>query len=129
MELTKIGRFESPDALLKAYTALGADYARKSRRIKELERQIAALKAKFEDAEERKKTALEALKDEQFVSAHVLPDENLKSRIIADYLRGIKEARSAAVLHTGCGASALTPPAKPRTLDDAKLLADIIMNS
>ena len=69
----------------------------------------------------------QALKDERFVEEYALRDEELKNRIIAEYLRALTAVKNTPVLRGGVGSTPLTPPKKPRSLAEAKKMAEILI--
>lgn len=125
----RIGKFESPESLLKAYESLEAEFTKRSQKLRELEKANEKLSFDLADTERHNSYALAALECEDFVKQNVLTKESLKKAVIENYLEGIARGETVNLLGGGIGTGALTPPARPTSLSEAKLLADKIINS
>ncbi len=65
--------------------------------------------------------------DPQFIERYATASELLNAKIIENYLKGLSAKRGVSVLSTGVGATPLTPHRKPKSLAEAKKLADILI--
>ena len=63
-----------------------------------------------------------------FIEEYALGSALLKAKIIEDYLRSLSKGGGVSVLSTTVGAPPLTPHKKPKSLAEAKKLAEIIIN-
>lgn len=105
-------KFESVETLAKAYTALEAEFTRRSQRLKELEKENKALKAP--DGENT------ALSPEDFVSK-AASDERVKNAVLGEYLKSVSLSRTVPLV---TGGSAVTAPRTvPKTVREAGMLA------
>ena len=114
------------DELIRAYLKLEAEFRALFAENAELKRINAELTEKLE------KLSLEPdygaiLSDEKFIEEYAARDSALKARIIADYLSGLSSGRGVSVLSSGTGSTPLTPAAKPKSLAEAKKLAEILI--
>jgi recombinational DNA repair ATPase RecF len=66
-------------------------------------------------------------RDEQFIDEYALFSDALKKRVIEQYLKELNATMSAPVLKSGVGSTPLTPPKKPKSLAEAKKLAEILI--
>ncbi len=94
---------------------------------------IAALEASLKQLqEENQRLSLQPdwskLKEnEDFIEESVLRDEQIKARVISEYLKELATKRGVAVLRSNVGSTPLTPPKKPKSLAEAKKLAEILI--
>jgi hypothetical protein len=123
----RIGKFDSPESLLEGYNELLREFTKRSQKLKAMEKELAAAKAEIADMSKYESFAQERIKDEQFVRTNILPDENIKEMIIGQYLAAIKSGFCPGVLTGGVGQIALSPSARPVSLQEAKHLAEIIL--
>jgi len=129
-ELTRrIGKFESPETLLKAYESLEAEFTKRCQRLKEFEKENTELKESAADKARIVESAKTVLKDDGFVTEHVLSDEGITSRVITQYLENINANGAPGLLGARAGGAVLTPPKRPKSLEEAKRLAEVIFNS
>ena len=129
-ELTRrIGKFESPETLLKAYESLEAEFTKRCQRLKEFEKENTTLKESAADKGRIIEDAKSVLRDERFVAEHVLPDESITSRVITQYLENLNANGVPGLLGAGTGGAVLTPPKRPKSLEEAKRLAEVIFNA
>ena len=108
--------------LRKTQTAL----SNSQKKIAELEEEIAKLNEQNEvllSASDWSKR----MADEQFVEEFILGNEKIKAQIIGEYLRKLTSAKEVAVLRGNTGSTPLTPPKKPKSLAEAKKLAEILI--
>jgi len=128
-ELSKrIGKFSSPEALLKAYECLEGEFTKRCQRLKESESEVATLKEVAADKGKRIADAKEILSDESFLNENVLNNEGITNRIIASYLEGLETGSVPRVMTGNRGSVTLSPPKIPKSLEEAKRLADVILN-
>lgn len=124
------GKFQSVDALLRAYNSLQAEFTRRSQRLKELERERGERNIPPQTAEPATPPAVQASASAPPPAAAPETDEELfrranaseevKKRIISEYLDGVKKS---AVPLTGGGVSVVSPAAKPGSLAEAGAMA------
>ncbi len=70
------------------------------------------------------------LNDEQFVYEHVINNPTVKKAVIEEYLREVSCNKSLPrLLGASVGVSAMSPHFKPKTLEEAKVLADVLLKS
>ena len=69
------------------------------------------------------------LKEEEFIEQYVMSEEDIKKRIIAQYLLSLQNGSCPLSLSGRVGHSPLTPMAKPKSLAEAKKLAEIIIKN
>ena len=101
-------------------------FAVATQKIAQLQEEISALKSENAMLKEKCDYA-NTLRDERFIEEYALRDETLKNRIIEDYLRALTSRRNVSVLRGGMGSTPLTPPKKPRSLAEAKKMAEILI--
>ncbi|MDY5819869.1 MAG: hypothetical protein SPJ70_00945 [Candidatus Borkfalkiaceae bacterium] len=63
--------------------------------------------------------------DEEFIDAYARRSELIKAKVIADYLRSLSHTGGVRLLGESVGKSALAPLKKPKTLSEAKKLAEL----
>lgn len=63
--------------------------------------------------------------DEEFIDAYARRSELIKAKVIADYLRSLSHTGGVQLLGESVGKSALAPLKKPKTLSEAKKLAEL----
>lgn len=81
-----------------------------------------ALETAYITVLKKNKSPKELMADEDFLNSHVYISKKVKDKIIADYVAEIENG-APSVISKG-GEVHLTPPVKPRTLRDAKILAE-----
>ena len=104
-----LGKFQSVDALMRAYQELEAEFTRRSQRLKELEKRGNA-------GETRAQT--EELPDEALLRA-VRGNEEVRARIVGEYLASL----GGVPLLAGSGAGITAPAQKATTFRQAGALA------
>jgi len=124
----RIGKFTSPEALLKAYECLEGEFTKRCQKLKDTEKENADLKAVAADKSRRIADAKEVLADENFITDHVLTNEVIANRFIANYLEGLENGTVPRIMSGRNGSAALTPPKVPKSLEEAKKLAEVILN-
>ena len=122
-----IGKFANPDALLSAYNALEAEFTKRCQKLKEAEAKLLAAETVVSAAPpSREDIANQLLTDEQFVEERVLSDEFIRAKVIERYLTDLSHP-AVSVLTNKTGSAMLTPFAAPKTLAEAKKLADLFL--
>ncbi len=103
------GKFKDANALLTAYNNLEAEFTKRCQKVKELEAKISAVDKEQSPAEtERKK---EDLSNEE------------KDDVLKAYLKELLSRKQRAIVLDGAGVGAKTPSARPKTLEQAGMLA------
>ena len=108
-----LGKFKDVNALLNAYNSLQSEFTKRCQRIKELEAEKSAAVDKSIPTEKSDET-------ENRVSGITEED---KENFLKGYLKEIMGARSKAIVMDGFGAGVKTPVNKPRTVEEAGVLA------
>lgn len=133
------GKFKSEAELLKAYQNLEAEFTRKSQKLKELERQIAASEQEGEKAQNLLEAKTEGknesfdkasiILDDDFLNNFVYNDDEIVSTIIKNYFKQNKVSSAPAVIS---GASepafSVAKKEKPKTLAEARSEAEKLFN-
>lgn len=118
-----LGKFKDVKALLNAYNNLEAEFTRRSQRLKELEANKAQPPAKAE-------SGAPSAPAQEHASLYEAAscDEDVKKRIIADYLVSVASAKGAPMV-TG-GISVPSPKTRPASIKEAGRLAqEFLKNS
>lgn len=122
------------EGLTAAFIRLSEDYRRQSERLEEAARTVAELKVRAENAENELNRLGCAppdydaiLSDERFIDEYAVKCAPLRTRIIADYLIKLNGDGAVSVLGGAVGNTPLTPVAKPKSLSEAKRLAEILI--
>lgn len=115
------------DELIRAYLKLSDECAALKAELEAIKSLNAELSLKLEAASNAQPDYAAILRDEKFIDGYAACNPELKARIIADYLNGLSEISAVSVLGSGTGATPLTPVAKPKSLAEAKKLAEIII--
>ena len=98
-----MGKFKSVDALLRAYSALEAEFTRRSQKLKALE-----------DAASQPKETASAPRDED-IYRMVNENEGVRARVLSDYLASLKGVP----LLTSSGVGVTAENAAPMTFAEA----------
>ena len=106
-------KFESVQELENAYVALEAEFTKRCQ-------QISLLKKTIEELTEK-------IKNTQPVCANSVSDE-VKNEIISQYLVALAGAKRVKTLSQNVGKMTVAPPKQPKTLQEAKILADILIS-
>lgn len=104
-------KFENVETLAKAYTALEAEFTRRSQRLKELESENKALKNP--DGENGAPSQIDV--------AAAAKNERVKQAVLGEYLKSVSLSK-AVPLVTG-GVAAAAPRVVPKTVSEAGKLA------
>ena len=115
-----------PPVNFKSYKSLEAEFTKRCQKLKELEENNAKLENKLQELSH---SAERVLEDEEFIESRVLRDSNIVNKIIAEYLSSLSNPRGAPTLSSNLGRSALTPVKKPKSLEEAKKLAEILFKA
>lgn len=119
-----LGKFKDVDALLEAYSSLEAEFTRRSQRLKELERAVKEQASPAQAASPAAPPLPEpeggALSDENAVS------EEVKAKIIAEYLEAASKNRSVPLISGGVNVSAKRKA--PSSVREAGALAQQFLN-
>lgn len=113
----ELGKFKSVDALLKAYSSLEAEFTRRSKRLKELEEgnKAQSVPPAGAPSPESKISREELLKA-------ALSDEEIKSAVVENYLKGVAENKSIPLILGGVSTPA--PKSAPKSVREAGRLAE-----
>ena len=106
-------KFESVQELENAYVVLEAEFTKRCQ-------QISVLKKSIEELTEK-------LKNSQPVCDNSV-SEDVKNEIISQYLVALSGAKKVKTLSQNVGKMAVAPPKQPKTLQEAKILADILIS-
>ena len=116
-----LGKFKDVNALLSAYNSLQAEFTKRCQRLKELEDLIKPADKTVVPTE----TTDKSTEDERQKS--ITPKE--KEEILKEYLKEILSSKSKAIVLDGVGTSVKTPQNKPKTIEEAGLLAKEFLNT
>ena len=100
------GKFKSVDALVRAYGELEAEFTRRSQRLKALE-------------EEGRREEAHPVMDGEALYLAAANDEQVRSRILGDYIASLKGVP----LLGGAGAGLAAPVNTPKSIKEAGALA------
>ena len=98
-----LGKFKDVDALLEAYSSLEAEFTRRSQRLKELEK--AAKEESAAPSETQTPPPQSGLTGAQLLEA-VEKDEEVKAKIIAEYLENAAKNKSVPIITGGVNVAA-----------------------
>ncbi len=124
-----LGKFKSVEALYSAYSALEAQFTRRSQRLKELEDEVVRLSCDNQKSLESAPSAdngitnppqEEALSKER-ITELALSDEDIKRAVIEAYVKGI--SRGAVPLIVNGGTAVPTQRSVPSSIREAGALA------
>lgn len=124
VEASVPGKFKNAEELFRAYKGLEQEFTRRCQKIKELEAENDRLQANAASEDEILSRALES---DAVIDEKIRSSKRITNLIIADYLASLGRGYVAPVLKEGTGRSALTPVRKPKTLGEAKKLADLLI--
>lgn len=108
-----LGKFKDVNALLAAYNSLQSEFTKRCQRIKELEaeKSVAVDKAFPTEQAEKSEGRNSGITEED------------KENFLKGYLKEILGAKSKAIVMDGLGIGVKTPVNKPRTVEEAGILA------
>lgn len=99
--------------------------------LEESERTVALLKQKIAEKENKDYSpssfSIATVEDDEEILAQILSSEVIRKKIIEDYLRSLSLNNNVAVLGSRVGSTPLTPPKRPKSLAEAKKLAEILI--
>jgi hypothetical protein len=99
--------------------------------LEESERKVALLEQKIAENENNAYSptnfSIAAVEDDEEILAQILSSELVRKKIIEDYLRSLSLNKNLAVLGRRVGSTPLTPPKRPKSLAEAKKLAEILI--
>lgn len=121
------GKFKNTEELLRAYNALEAEFTKRCQRLKEAGLEAERLRAAQAAGRDTKADFLSLVEDEEFLDSVIICNPRVKAKIIEGYLRALEGCAPAKVLGGGRGRTALQPAARPKTLEEAKKLANLLM--
>lgn len=114
-EKVSLGKFKDVQALLSAYNSLSAEFTKRCQRIKELE---GAVKSADKPVGPIENTEGNIVQDkERSITEHE------KQQIVKDYLKTLLSAKPQAIIMDGVGYNVKTPIERPKTLEQAGILA------
>lgn len=111
-------KFKSVDALVRAYETLEAEFTRRSQRLKTLEEQSKSQETPTGDGQANANSE-RAIGDSDELYRAVMEREEVRSRVLTDYLNTLKGVP----LMTGSGTGVSAPNLKPKTIREAGELA------
>lgn len=117
---SNFGKFKSAEDLLNAYNALSKEFTKRCQHLKDVKQQL--------DRREKEAQAVN-LEDDEFISRNILPSEKINNLVISKYLQALSNLGSVQVLGARLGSTALSPIKRPKNLEEAKKLADIMIKS
>ncbi len=109
------GKFKDANALLSAYNALEAEFTKRCQRVKELEAQTLAVDKEITPT-------LTQVKEEGVLDKD-------KNDILKEYLKDLLSRKQSAIVLDGTGVGAKTPTERPKTLEQAGILAKDLLNT
>lgn len=115
-----LGKFKSVDALMHAYEQLQSEFTRRSQRLKQLEEGNKPSPAEpIHDRQTEGADSAGAPRDGDALYRAVSENEEVRSRIVSDYLRSVQGVP----LMTGGGAGVTAPAVRARSIAEAGKLA------
>jgi len=105
-------KFENVDSLVKAYENLEKEFTKRCEMVGSLQKQVESL---------NKELASNIEKSAYSDSSKDITEQD-KQQIIEEFLKGIAQTKTEAILTCG-GEAVRTPPRKPKTLKEANLMA------
>ena len=136
-----LGKFKDTESLLNAYNSLQAEFTRRCQRVKELERELSVAKTNQSVLKPTPKTSVENTRSSSGVSAEPVDKDievkgepnasasevdltdDVKRKIIREYLNGVKSSKPDISLISGNGTAIVSPPSKPKNIIEAGELA------
>ena len=108
---SSFGKFKDASSLLKAYNSLQSEFTKRCQRIKELESKQVSEKHDNEIKDQPK-----GITDKE------------KEEVLKDYLKEVLNSKSKAIVLDGAGIGLSVPPQKPKTVQEAGILAKELFN-
>ncbi len=112
-----LGKFKDVNALIHAYNSLEAEFTKRCQRIKELEGAISSV----DNATAPTESVAEGVDARQGIT------DKDKQEILKEYLKGVLSTKQKAIVMGGTGVGVKTPVNRPKTLDEASVLAKEIL--
>ncbi len=113
-----LGKFESVDALARAYGELEAEFTRRSQRLKELEKRSKDV-SEPQACGQTEVPSVRAECESDELYRNVMQNEGVRARVVSDFLGSLKGVP----LMTGAGAGVTAPAQKPKSFAEAGSLA------
>ncbi len=113
-----LGKFESVDALARAYGELEAEFTRRSQRLRELEKRSKET-SEPQECGQTDGPSVRAQNESDELYRSVMQNEGVRARVVSDYLGSLKGVP----LMTGAGAGVTAPAQKPKSIAEAGSLA------
>ena len=110
-----LGKFKDINALLSAYNSLQSEFTKRCQKVKELEDRVKAL-----DKDNSPKVEPESTVKDDMVKG-ITPEE--KEEILKGYLKDVLSLKSKAIVMGDVGTGVKSPTTKPKTVEQAGLLA------
>ena len=110
-----LGKFKDINALLSAYNSLQSEFTKRCQKVKELEDRVKAL-----DKDNSPKVEPESTVKDDMVKG-ITPEE--KEEILRGYLKDVLSLKSKAIVMGDVGTGVKSPTTKPKTVEQAGLLA------
>ena len=112
---TVLSKFKDVTTLCKAYSELEAEFTRRSRRLKELEKAN-----KVESPSDGTASTPSAESEKEFLKS-ALEDERVREAVIGDYLKSVSAGKGVPLISGGGGVAA--PKNAPKSVKEAGRLA------
>ena len=150
---SKIGKFNTAEDLLAAYNALESEFTKRCQLVKQLQTELEAIRAQAQDAphdvaprpQDQTRSVPETETGEESAVTPAVSDDVLNTILqnaydYADVLSAIPEVMSACIARykqrlikpsapaSAIGCAVIVPSERPKTLSDAKRLADALLN-
>ncbi len=110
-----LGKFKDINALLSAYNSLQSEFTKRCQKVKELEDRVKALdKDNSPNVEPESTVKGDSVKG-------ITPEE--KEEILKGYLKDVLSLKSKAIVMGDVGTGVKSPTAKPKTVEQAGILA------
>ena len=110
-----LGKFKDVQSLLSAYNSLSAEFTKRCQRIKELEGTVKSADKPTGPIENAERN--DAVNKERDIT------DSEKEQIVKDYLKTLLSAKPQAIIMDGKGYNVKAPIERPKTLEQAGLLA------
>ncbi|MDD4002886.1 MAG: hypothetical protein PHE12_01670 [Clostridia bacterium] len=108
-----LGKFCDADSLLSAYNALQAKFTQKCQELSKL----------------KSGGDLPQQLDEEFIQQKILTNKDITDRVIGQYLRQLSGGRAPVTISGSYGLAPYMPPKKPKTLAEAAVMAQKLMEN
>ena len=112
-----LGKFKNVNALLNAYNSLEAEFTKRCQKIKELEGELLHSDKLSNPQEDSKREEVKDDKGEIFD----------KDEVLKEYLKNVLNSKQKAVIMDNGGVGVKTPIERPKTIQEAGLLAKNIL--